>query len=70
VTAWVPVGTLGSLIPKWGYTRIRGALYNLGHDVARNTVKRILLERGYEPAPERGRVASRSHRQHQQPAKW
>ena len=26
--------------PKWGYTRIRGALHNLGHDVARNTVKR------------------------------
>ena len=41
--------------PKWGYTRIRGALHNLGHDVARNTVKRILVERGLEPAPERGR---------------
>jgi Integrase core domain len=40
--------------PKWGYTRLRGALHNLGHDVARNTVKRILLERGLEPAPERG----------------
>jgi hypothetical protein len=30
--------------PRWGYTRIRGALHNLGHDVARNTVKRILLD--------------------------
>jgi len=44
--------------PKWGYTRIRGALHNLGHDVARNTVKRILLEHGLEPAPERGRHRS------------
>ena len=37
----------------WGYTRIRGALHNLGHDVGRNTVKRILTEHGIEPAPER-----------------
>ncbi len=22
----------------WGYTRIRGALYNLGHDLERNTI--------------------------------
>ena len=44
--------------PQWGYTRIRGALHNLGHDVAQNTVKRILLERGLEPAPERGRHTS------------
>ncbi len=38
---------------SWGYTRIRGALRNLGHDVGRNTVKRILAEHGIEPAPER-----------------
>jgi len=44
--------------PTWGYTRIRGALHNLGHDIARNTVKRILLERGLEPAPERGKHTS------------
>lgn len=41
--------------PSWGYTRIRGALFNLGHDIARNTIKAILKERGIEPAPERGR---------------
>ena len=41
--------------PRWGYTRIRGALANLGHEVARNTVKRILLDHGIEPAPERSR---------------
>jgi transposase InsO family protein len=39
--------------PRWGYTRIRGALANLGHEVARNTVKRILLDHGIDPAPER-----------------
>lgn len=33
----------------WGYTRICGALRNLGHDVGRNTVKRILAEHGIEP---------------------
>jgi hypothetical protein len=31
---------LASENPRWGYTRIRGALANLGHEVARNTVKR------------------------------
>ena len=25
--------------PTWGYTRIRGGLTHLGHDVARNTIK-------------------------------
>ncbi len=36
---------------RWGYTRIRGALYNLGHEFGRNTVNRILLENGFDPAP-------------------
>jgi putative transposase len=44
--------------PTWGYTRRRGALHNLGHDVARNTVKNTLLAHGLEPAPERGRHTS------------
>jgi putative transposase len=42
----------------WGYTRIRGALFNLGHDVGRNTIKRILFDAGLEPAPERSRSSS------------
>jgi hypothetical protein len=42
----------------WGYTRIRGALYNLGHDLGRNTIKRILLDNGLDPAPLRGRTMS------------
>ena len=41
--------------PTWGYTRIRGALSNLGHQIARTTVKRILHDHGIEPAPERAR---------------
>ena len=40
--------------PTWGYTRIRGGLKNLGHGVARNTIKAILNDHGIEPAPERG----------------
>jgi hypothetical protein len=39
----------------WGYTRIRGALQNLGHEIGRNTIKRILQEHGIDPAPERGK---------------
>ncbi len=44
--------------PTWGYTRIRGALYNLGHEIGRNTIKRILLENGLDPAPLRGKAMS------------
>jgi len=40
--------------PTWGYTRIRGGLKRLGHDIARNTIKRILKDHGIEPAPESG----------------
>jgi transposase InsO family protein len=41
--------------PGWGYTRIRGALCNLGHDIGRNTIRRILVDAGLEPAPERSK---------------
>jgi transposase InsO family protein len=41
--------------PSWGYTRIRGALANLGHEVGRGTIANILKESGIEPAPERGK---------------
>jgi putative transposase len=40
--------------PGWGYTRIRGVLRNLGLEVGRNTIKRILLEQDLDPAPTRG----------------
>jgi transposase InsO family protein len=39
----------------WGYTRIQGALANLGHQVGRGTVANILREYGIDPAPERGK---------------
>src|SRR6266850_2969300 len=32
--------------PRWGYTRIQGALANLGYTVGRNTIKRVLAENG------------------------
>jgi putative transposase len=44
--------------PSWGYTRLRGALHDLGFDVARSTVQRILRENGIEPAPRRGKTLS------------
>ncbi len=39
----------------WGYTRIVGALSNLGYNLARGTVANILKRDGVEPAPERNR---------------
>ena len=36
--------------PSWGYTRIQGALKNLGHSVARATVARILRREGIPPS--------------------
>src|SRR5262249_53836122 len=39
--------------PRWGYTRIRGALSNLGFIVGRNTIKRVLAENGIDPAGRR-----------------
>jgi putative transposase len=39
--------------PTWGYTRIRGALKNVGHRVGRSTIARILKAYGLPPVPER-----------------
>ena len=39
--------------PAWGYTRIQGALKNLGHGVARSTVAKVLKANGIPPAPDR-----------------
>ena len=38
---------------NWGYRRIQGALANLGHLLAHNTIADILRRHGIEPAPER-----------------
>ena len=68
LTAASSCGSIGSVVeagcvvvwmatenPTWGYTRLVGALDNLGHQVGRNTVKRVLRRHGLEPAPVRGK---------------
>jgi putative transposase len=39
--------------PRWGYTRIQGALKNLNHRVARSTIATILKAQGSPPSGER-----------------
>jgi putative transposase len=39
--------------PTWGYTRIQGALKNVGHRVGRSTVARILHAHGIPPSGQR-----------------
>jgi transposase InsO family protein len=39
--------------PTWGYTRIQGALKNVGHRVGRSTIARMLKAHGLPPVPER-----------------
>ena len=41
--------------PGWGYDRIVGALANLGHRTADQTIGNILMRHGLGPAPERKR---------------
>jgi putative transposase len=39
--------------PTWGYTRIQGALKNVGHRVGRSIIRRILKAAGVPPVPQR-----------------
>jgi transposase InsO family protein len=39
--------------PTWGYTRIQGALENVGHRVGRTTIRRVLKAAGLPPVPQR-----------------
>jgi transposase InsO family protein len=39
--------------PTWGYTRIQGAMKNVGHRVGRSTIARILKAHGLPPVPGR-----------------
>jgi putative transposase len=45
----------GERRPGLGYLRVRSALSNLGHDLARSTIANILKRNGIEPALERVR---------------
>jgi transposase InsO family protein len=47
------LGRMAGENPTWGYTRIQGALKNLGHKVGRSTIARILRVQGISPVPER-----------------
>lgn len=38
---------------QWGYTRLLGAIQNLGLPISRTTIRSILKENGIRPAPER-----------------
>jgi putative transposase len=51
---------------SWGYTRIQGALANLGHEVGRGTIDKVLKEAGMDPAAERrkGTTWKEFHRIH------
>src|SRR5450631_1199940 len=41
--------------PRWGYTRIQGALSNLNHKVGRGTIANVLKRNGIESSQDRGR---------------
>lgn len=41
--------------PTWGYTRLLGALRNLGYKIGRGTIASILAKHGIDPAPLRGK---------------
>jgi putative transposase len=44
---------LGHENPHWGYKRTVGELKGLGITVSATSVRKVLLERGFQPAPER-----------------
>ena len=55
--------------PSWGYTRIQGALKNLGHRAARSTIASILKAEGIPPSRERP-SSWRTFLEHTGPPLW
>jgi putative transposase len=47
------IGRMATENATWGYTRIQGALKNLGHRVGRSTIARILREQDIPPSGQR-----------------
>ena len=41
--------------PSWGYTRLRGALRNLGHELGRNTISASSPSMAWSPRPNAAR---------------
>jgi putative transposase len=48
-----PVVRMATENPTWGYTRIQGAMKNVGHQVGRSTIVRILKTAGIPPSRQR-----------------
>jgi hypothetical protein len=48
--------------PTWGYTRIQGALNNVGHRAGRSTIRRILKTAGLPPVPRLSPMGERHSR--------
>jgi putative transposase len=46
--------------PRWGYKRIVGELKGLGVSVSATSVRKVLLEAGLQPAPQRGHSSWRT----------
>jgi transposase InsO family protein len=58
VDATTHLVTMARENPTWGYTRLRGAMANVGFELGRSTIARILAHHGIEPAPRRGKAMS------------
>src|SRR5690348_2080372 len=57
-------GADGDRESDWGYTRLQGALKNVGHQVGRSTIARMLKAAGIPPGRQRpmtGRTFIRAH---------